>query len=143
LCWTVFLAEKDKERFAVFARKAALDERAQELQAELNDTLLGNFHKECKARVAVMQKLGFLGEDGTVLLKGRAASEVDTTDELLATGEGGRKGRPEAGEAVACVCQVWGLYGHRRDEGLRGRGFDTQQRRHASEAPSSEGLKCS
>ena len=84
----VFLAEKETERFAAFERKASLDERAQELQAQLNDTLLGNFHKECKARVAVMQRLGFLGEDGTVLLKGRAAGEVDTTDELLATGKG-------------------------------------------------------
>lgn len=31
----VFLAERDRERFALYARKAALDERAAELRAQL------------------------------------------------------------------------------------------------------------
>jgi hypothetical protein len=36
LCWcAVFQAERDSERFALYAKKAALDERATELRAQL------------------------------------------------------------------------------------------------------------
>lgn len=38
-----------------------------------------------KNRSAVLRKLGHINEDGVVSLKGRAACEIDTADELLAT----------------------------------------------------------
>jgi ATP-dependent RNA helicase DOB1 len=85
----VYKAESDQALFALFSQKAALLERAAELRAELANTLLANFKTECRARVQVMQRLGFLGEDGQVTLKGRAACEIDATDELLATGGAG------------------------------------------------------
>lgn len=50
-------------------------------------TLLAQFKQEAKARMSVLQKLKHIDADGTVLLKGRAACEIDTTDELLSTGE--------------------------------------------------------
>lgn len=36
--------------------------------------------------MSVLQKLKHINAEGTVLLKGRAACEIDTTDELLSTG---------------------------------------------------------
>lgn len=50
-------------------------------------TLLASFREESKARLKVLQKLGHVSADGTVLLKGRAACEIDTADELLTVGE--------------------------------------------------------
>lgn len=53
----------------------------------LQGTLLAQFKQEAKARMSVLQKLNHINKEGTVLLKGRAACEIDTTDELLSTGE--------------------------------------------------------
>ncbi|KIY91262.1 hypothetical protein MNEG_16703 [Monoraphidium neglectum] len=39
--------------------------------------------EESRHRTAVMRKLGFVDDSGVVLLKGRAAACIDTTDELL------------------------------------------------------------
>ena len=36
-------------------------------------------------RAAVLRKLGHITEDGVVTLKGRAACEIDTADELLSS----------------------------------------------------------
>lgn len=160
----VFQAERDSERFALYARKAALDERAEEIRQQLKvgashgamqgvkdvslraaavkvdpavqismctsaacgstgfyqvasthalciqgklsapcdvsavlnvtwlrlqGTLLAQFKQEAKSRMAVLHKLKHINAEGTVLLKGRAACEIDTTDELLSTGAGG------------------------------------------------------
>lgn len=52
----------------------------------LQGTLLAQFKQEAKARMMVLQKLNHINAEGTVLLKGRAACEIDTTDELLSTG---------------------------------------------------------
>ena len=53
----------------------------------LQGTLLAQIKQEAKARMSVPQKLSHINAEGTVLLKGRAACEIDTTDELLSTGE--------------------------------------------------------
>jgi hypothetical protein len=58
----------------------------------LQGTVLSQFKDESKARMQVLQKLGHIDKDGTVLLKGRAACEIDTTDELLSTGVSGCDG---------------------------------------------------
>lgn len=39
----------------------------------------------CACRTAVLRKLGHINEDGVVTLKGRAACELDTADELLSS----------------------------------------------------------
>jgi hypothetical protein len=48
---------------------------------------LASFREESKARLQVLRRLGHVAADGTVLLKGRAACEIDTADELLTVGE--------------------------------------------------------
>jgi hypothetical protein len=53
----------------------------------LQGTLLASFREESKARLQVLRRLGHVAGDGTVLLKGRAACEIDTADELLTVGE--------------------------------------------------------
>eukprot|EP00877_Chromochloris_zofingiensis_P012614 jgi/Chrzof1/7606/Cz02g30010.t1 len=87
-CHAVFQAERDANKFAIFVKKSALDARAQELKSKLTGTLLSSFREESKARAAVLKRLGHITDDNVVLLKGRAACELDTADELLATGEG-------------------------------------------------------
>jgi hypothetical protein len=50
-------------------------------------TLLDSFREERRARLTVLRRLGHVSaSDGTVLLKGRAACEIDTADELLTAG---------------------------------------------------------
>lgn len=39
--------------------------------------------EEARARTAVLRRLGHVDEESVVLLKGRAACEIDTADELL------------------------------------------------------------
>jgi ATP-dependent RNA helicase DOB1 len=39
--------------------------------------------EEVRQRTAVLRRLGHLDEEGVVTLKGRAACEIDTADELL------------------------------------------------------------
>ena len=46
---------------------------------------LQKFRDELKNRSRVLRKLGHIDADGVVLLKGRAASLIDTGDELLVT----------------------------------------------------------
>jgi uncharacterized membrane protein YhfC len=53
----------------------------------LQGTLLASFREESRARLQVLRRLGHVAADGTVLLKGRAACEIDTADELLTVGE--------------------------------------------------------
>jgi len=55
----------------------------------MQGTLLAQFKQEAKARMAVLQKLSHINAEGTVQLKGRAACEIDTSDELLSTGAAG------------------------------------------------------
>lgn len=47
---TVFQAEKNAEKFAVFARKAELDARCQALEQQLQTTQLSAFRQEVKNR---------------------------------------------------------------------------------------------
>lgn len=75
------------------------------------NTELAKFQKESKARIAVLQKLGFVDKEGIVTMKGRAACEIDTTDELLSTGERAEQHRADthdqATPARACRTLVW------------------------------------
>ena len=75
------------ERLAIqqFEKKAALDEEAAQLRSEIKSTELSKFRHELASRARVLQRLGHVDEDQVVQLKGRAACEVDTADELLVT----------------------------------------------------------
>jgi superfamily II RNA helicase len=83
-------------------------------------TLLASFREESKARLQVLRRLGHVAADGTVLLKGRAACEIDTADELLTVGEcaaqSNRLSGCLQGHVDVCVSFVafevsWGLWG--------------------------------
>ena len=47
--------------------------------------MLATFHSEAQRRTAVLTRLGHVDASGIVTLKGRAACEIDTADELVTT----------------------------------------------------------
>jgi len=69
----------------LFYKKARLQGDADSLRKELRESQLTTFKQEAKRRQAVLRRLQHVDEHGTVLLKGRAACEIDTADELLTT----------------------------------------------------------
>lgn len=73
----------------------------------MQGTLLAQFKQEAKARMAVLQKLSHINAEGTVQLKGRAACEIDTSDELLSTGEAGCIRALKQAASHATLCLVW------------------------------------
>ncbi|MEW5305305.1 MAG: hypothetical protein WDW36_007855 [Sanguina aurantia] len=79
----VFQSERDDVRFAAWMRRAQLQEEADALRAKLKESHLSAFRREAKNRTAVLRRLGHVSEEGVVTLKGRAACEIDTADELL------------------------------------------------------------
>lgn len=81
----VFKAERDATRYGAFEKKAALTAEAERLKTSMKDSQLTNFRSETKARSQVLRKLGMIDDEGLVTLKGRAACEIDTADELLTT----------------------------------------------------------
>lgn len=66
-------------------KKARLLSQADAIERQTRMNQVTKFQEEAKARTAVLRKLGHVSNDGVVTLKGRAASEVDTGDELLAS----------------------------------------------------------
>eukprot|EP00891_Asterochloris_glomerata_P002642 jgi/Astpho2/2642/fgenesh1_pm.00049_%23_6_t len=81
----VFKAQRDSARYISFERKAALAEQAEALKRQMKESQLSSFRTEAKARTAVLRKLGMIDGEGVVQIKGKAACEIDTADELLAT----------------------------------------------------------
>ncbi|EFJ40622.1 hypothetical protein VOLCADRAFT_121704 [Volvox carteri f. nagariensis] len=81
----VFKAEKDAAKFAPYLRRAALAARAETLRAEMRTSQLSAFKEEAACRTAVLRRLGHIDAEGVMTLKGRAACEIDTADELLAS----------------------------------------------------------
>jgi ATP-dependent RNA helicase DOB1 len=70
---------------AALREQAELLARADALQQEAKQSDLASFNAESACRIALLRRLGFVGADDVITLKGRAACEVDTADELLAT----------------------------------------------------------
>lgn len=62
---------------------AVLKSEAAVLRHRMKSSQLTGFREEVKARMAVLEKLGHVDKDGLVTLKGRAACEIDTADELV------------------------------------------------------------
>jgi len=70
---------------AAYERKAALKAEASQLRSKMRASALTQFHDELRSRSAVLKRLGHVDAAGVVQLKGRAACEIDTGDELLIT----------------------------------------------------------
>ncbi|CAG9461301.1 unnamed protein product [Pedinophyceae sp. YPF-701] len=75
----------DAERVgAALKRSAALAAERDLLKQRMQESTLAVFRSEAKARGRVLRRLGHIDGEGVVQLKGRAACEIDTADELLA-----------------------------------------------------------
>ena len=70
---------------AAYERKAALKAEASQLRSKMRASALTQFHDELRSRSQVLKRLGHVDEASVVQLKGRAACEIDTGDELLIT----------------------------------------------------------
>ncbi|KAG2486102.1 hypothetical protein HYH03_015197 [Edaphochlamys debaryana] len=81
----VHKAAKDMVKFAPYLRRAALDVRAEAIRQEMRTSQLASFRDEAACRTQVLRRLGHIDDDNVVTLKGRAACEIDTADELLAS----------------------------------------------------------
>ena len=68
-----------------FEKLARYDEEATELKRLIRTTELSKFREELERRVKVLRRLGHVNDEHVVQLKGRAACEIDTADELLVT----------------------------------------------------------
>uniref|UniRef100_A0A7C9EKZ4 RNA helicase n=1 Tax=Opuntia streptacantha TaxID=393608 RepID=A0A7C9EKZ4_OPUST len=76
---------QDVHQVKCFQRKAEVNHEIQQLKSKMRESQLQKFRDELKNRSRVLRKLGHIDADGVVLLKGRAASLIDTGDELLVT----------------------------------------------------------
>ncbi len=66
-------------------RAAEIETRAAEIEAQIKDSQVTVFDREIKLRSAVLKELGHIDDASVLQLKGRAACEVDTADELMAS----------------------------------------------------------
>ena len=89
--------------------RAAKLGRVKELEEELQTSHLAQFKRELKSRSEVLRRLEHIDAEGVVQLKGRAACEIDTADELMVAElmfDGTLDGlRPEEFAAL-CACLV-------------------------------------
>ncbi|KAK4396662.1 DExH-box ATP-dependent RNA helicase DExH10 [Sesamum angolense] len=76
---------QDEHQIRSFQRKAEVNHEIQQLKSKMRDSQLQKFRDELKNRSRVLKRLGHIGGDGIVQLKGRAACLIDTGDELLVT----------------------------------------------------------
>jgi len=66
-------------------RKMDIGGEVAKLEEKIKDSQVTVFNREIKLRSAVLQRLGHIDASGVLQLKGRAACEIDTADELLAS----------------------------------------------------------
>lgn len=81
----VFEAVQSDDPDQLLKKRAKLEAQVDKLKREMQQSLLSSFRDEAKCRVAVLRKLGHVNAEGVVQLKGKAACEIDTADELLCT----------------------------------------------------------
>jgi len=93
-------------------RKAQLLMEADSIEREMHQSQLSHFKEESKSRLEVLKKLGHVdSRDGMVTLKGRAASAIDTADELLTSefmfdGTFGSLDKHQLAALVSCLVPV-------------------------------------
>ena len=66
-------------------RKMEIESEISELEEKIKDSQVTVFEKEIKLRSAILKRLGHIDDTGVLQLKGRAACEIDTADELMAS----------------------------------------------------------
>jgi ATP-dependent RNA helicase DOB1 len=77
---------EETKRVALYEKRAKLEEEAATLRSKVRSlSAVGEFRKELKSRAKVLKRLGHVDDALVVKLKGRAACEIDTADELLVT----------------------------------------------------------
>eukprot|EP01026_Neomeris_dumetosa_P046115 TRINITY_DN3920_c0_g1_i3.p1 TRINITY_DN3920_c0_g1~~TRINITY_DN3920_c0_g1_i3.p1 ORF type:complete len:472 (-),score=75.96 TRINITY_DN3920_c0_g1_i3:368-1783(-) len=75
--------ENDTTKVDLLRKRAELQAHADEIRTVMSKSQLDVFQEEFKARKKVLRSLGYIDKDDVVTLKGRAACEIDTADELL------------------------------------------------------------
>ncbi|KAL4452733.1 hypothetical protein ABPG75_008395 [Micractinium tetrahymenae] len=103
--------EEEPAHLKELRRKSELLQEAEQIRRRMRASQLTSFKQESRQRTAVLRKLGHVGPDGTVQLKGRAACEIDTADELLTTelmfdGTFGGLDKHELVALVSCLVPV-------------------------------------
>ena len=92
-------------------KAAELQSIARKKEEEASQSPLKTFKEEFRQRKEVLRKLGHIDESDTVTLKGRAASQIDTGDELLVTelmfdGTFGALDEHELASLLSCMVPV-------------------------------------
>ena len=92
-------------------KAAELQSIARKKEDEAARSPLKTFKEEFRQRKDVLRKLGHIDEEDTVTLKGRAASQIDTGDELLVTelmfdGTFGAMDEHELASLLSCMVPV-------------------------------------
>ena len=65
----VYIAQKEGAKMELFARKAELSVRAEELRGQLKKSQVGDFREEARHRKAVLRRLGHIDDSDVVQLK--------------------------------------------------------------------------
>jgi ATP-dependent RNA helicase DOB1 len=97
---------------AELRRKAQLLMEADSIEREMHHSQLSHFKEESNSRLKVLKKLGHVDfRDGMVTLKGKAASAIDTADELLTSelmfdGTFGSLDKHQLAALVSCLVPV-------------------------------------
>lgn len=94
----------------IYRRKAELLAEIDKISSQIRKSQLRSFQEEAKNRGTVLRKLGHVDAEGVVTLKGRAACEVDTADELLTAemmfnGTFGALDKHQLAALVSCLIQ--------------------------------------
>ncbi|PRW61094.1 superkiller viralicidic activity 2-like 2 isoform A [Chlorella sorokiniana] len=83
--WQAEQGSGDPSQLEALRKKSELIQEAEALKKRMKESQLVSFKQESRHRSAVLRKLGHIDADGAVTLKGQAACEIDTADELLTT----------------------------------------------------------
>ncbi|KAL8138725.1 hypothetical protein V2J09_004726, partial [Rumex salicifolius] len=76
---------QDVHQMKCFQRKAEVNHEIQQIKSKMRESQLQRFRDELTNRSRVLKKLGHIDSEGVLQLKGRAAAQIDTGDELLVT----------------------------------------------------------
>ncbi|KAI7838418.1 hypothetical protein COHA_007790 [Chlorella ohadii] len=83
--WQAEQGSGDPSQLDALRKKSELIQESEAIKKRMKESQLVSFKHESTHRSAALRKLGFIDAEGQVTLKGRAACEIDTADELLTT----------------------------------------------------------
>ncbi|KAG1668859.1 hypothetical protein FOA52_004954 [Chlamydomonas sp. UWO 241] len=79
----VFQAEGQATKFEAWAKRAALLDEAKKLKATLGRSQLTIYREESASRIEVLKRLQHINDEEVLEIKGKAACEIDSADELV------------------------------------------------------------